>query len=269
MYFIAVYEFRNKTVESNVEISRLRSQVWKQSEPGAPRRESLAESKEITANNEVKAGTSLSPVATKIVEGYFALGNDPRAVALRGKIRRGQMERRYAQFLKNVSLPPEDTERLKDLLGEKSSTASDVVLEGVSRGVNPLENSQEVLRALNAANRELDSEIKTLLGDEGARKLEEYDRTLKERNFLSDLEVSLSYQSSPLQAKQAEQLSQLFAEARVNGREIDLTKPEWSEAAGKFLDQSQMKALNEVIGQKSAERDLAKIFIGKQKKITK
>jgi hypothetical protein len=124
---------------------------------------------------------------------------------------RNQVERRFKALFKQLNLSPEETEKLKSLLMDRESTAMDTMMLAAQKGLNPIQNQEEIQKLISAGQAEADEQIKQLLGGDGYQTYVDY-RTLEpQRNTVAQLQQSLGYTDAPLNASQAEQLTRLLA----------------------------------------------------------
>lgn len=148
-----------------------------------------------------------------------------------------RLDRGYADFFKLLNLPPEELDALKTLMAERG------VLR-MEAGLRASAATDEERKALREGFSDqvalLSDDIVGLLGEEDAKKLSQYTKTLEYRGDVENFERSLSYTDSPLDERQAEGLVNAFAsvdkdfeytvdlgESRGRGRggnDIQLTK---------------------------------------------
>lgn len=116
------------------------------------------------------------------------------------------IEARYAALFKNLNLAPDQIEKLKNLLAERATTMQDVMSVAREQGINPRENREAFDRLVSDAQNQINSSIKSTIGDAGFAQLTNYEQTLPQRGVVNDLQQRLSYTSTPLTSEQAEQL---------------------------------------------------------------
>ncbi|MES2694464.1 MAG: hypothetical protein V4773_13395 [Verrucomicrobiota bacterium] len=139
------------------------------------------------------------------------LMNKPEVQALMNLQQKAGVEARYAALFKNLNLPPDQIEKLKTLLAERSNTAQDVFAAAREQGIDPRENPA-AFRKMNAdAQNVINNAIKATIGDAGFAQLATYEQTLPQRNLVNDLQQRLSYTNSPLSSAQADQLVGILA----------------------------------------------------------
>lgn len=121
------------------------------------------------------------------------------------------IDSRYAALFKNLNLQPEQIDRLKMLLAERSTTVMDVMAAAREQGIDPRLNPEEFQKLVTNAQGEINNSIKSLIGEAGFAQLTSYDQTLPQRSTVNQLEQRLSYTNTPLTSAQAEQLVQILA----------------------------------------------------------
>ncbi len=152
-------------------------------------------------------GDAMLQQATAIRE----LMNKPEVQAMLNLQQKAAVEARYAALFKNLNLPPEQIEKLKTLLAERSTTVQDVMAAAAEQGVNPRDNPAALRKMIADAQNEINKGIKATIGDAGFAQLTSYEQTLPQRNLVNDLQQRLSYTNTPLTTAQAEQLVNILA----------------------------------------------------------
>jgi hypothetical protein len=118
---------------------------------------------------------------------------------------------RYAALFKTLNLQPEQVDRLKSLLAERSTTVMDVMAAAREQGIDPRQNPEEFQKLIRDAQNETNNSIKSVIGDAGFAQLTNYEQTLPQRAVVNQLEQRLSYTNTPLTPTQSEQLVQILA----------------------------------------------------------
>jgi hypothetical protein len=125
--------------------------------------------------------------------------------------KKAAFDQRYAGLYKQLSLPPEQLEKLKRLLEERASTMQDVNAAAREQGINLKENPDAYKRLVTEARNQINESIKATIGENGFEQLANFERTIPQRNLVSDLEQRLSYTNFPLNSAQSEQLVRILA----------------------------------------------------------
>lgn len=142
---------------------------------------------------------------------------NPEAQRLMAVQQRGALDQRYGALFRMLNLPPDQLERLKDLLVERQTAGVDVLAAARSQGLSNRENRAEIRSLLEATQAEVDESIRALLGESGYQRYEYYNSTQPQRAAVGRLEQRLSYSTLPLSASQSEQLVQLLAAQSPSG----------------------------------------------------
>jgi hypothetical protein len=142
---------------------------------------------------------------------FMAMMDKPEIQKLMAIQQRGALDSRYAALFKNLNLTPEQLDKFKSLLVEKQTALADVLAAARAQGIDPRTDPQEFRKLVADTQAEVDTSIKTALGDAGFAQYQQYQQTLPQRNAVTQLEQSLSYTSTPLTSTQAEQMVQILA----------------------------------------------------------
>ena len=140
-----------------------------------------------------------------------AIMDRPEMQRLRTLQQRAALDSRFAPLFKALNVSPEKLDQLKTLLAEKESTMQDVMMAARDQGVDPRADPEAFRKLVASAQTEVNSQLKSLLGDEGYAQYEQYAQTQPQRATIEQLRQSLSYTSDPLTDTQASQLVQILA----------------------------------------------------------
>jgi len=133
--------------------------------------------------------------------------NDPEIAPLLASQRRRAIETRYAALFTQLGLPPDQLEKLKNLLADKQLSRTEAQALARSQGLGRGEQ-----RGLTTqADAEANTQIAGLLGDARFAQLQNYDRTYAQRTTVNDLALRLGMSGTPLPSAQGEQLVQILA----------------------------------------------------------
>lgn len=135
----------------------------------------------------------------------------PEVQALMSVQQKAAIDARYASLFKNLNLPPEQLDKLKNLLLERQTTVQDVMSAARDQGMDPRTDPAGFRKLIADAHNSVNNGIKSVLGDSGFAQLQTYEQTLPQRNVVNDLQQRLSYTNTPLTSVQAEQLVQVLA----------------------------------------------------------
>lgn len=139
------------------------------------------------------------------------LMNKPEVQAMIAQQQKAALDARYAALFKNLNLSPEQADKLKALLIERQTSRQDVFEAARAQGIDPRENPEAYRKLMADARAQVETSIKSLLGDSGYTQLQTYEQTIPQRGLVTDIQQRLSYSNTPLTATQAEQLVQILA----------------------------------------------------------
>lgn len=125
--------------------------------------------------------------------------------------RKSALDGRYATLFKSLNLSPDQLEKFKNLLVDKTTAVSDVAIAAREQGINPRTDRDAYRKLLADAQNGIESEIHDLLGDAGFSQYQHYEHTQPQRNVVTQLEQRLSYTSTPLTPAQSAQLVDILA----------------------------------------------------------
>jgi hypothetical protein len=143
--------------------------------------------------------------------GFAALMDQPEMQRLMALQQKGALDARYAQLFKSLNLTPEQLERFKNLLVEKSTAMMDVMAAARQQGINPRTDRDAFQKLVADAQAQVDDSIRSALGDVGYQQYKNFEQTQPQRAVVSQLEQRLSYSSTPLSPEQANQLVNILA----------------------------------------------------------
>ena len=135
----------------------------------------------------------------------------PEVQAMLSVQQKANLEAQYAALFKNLNLPPEQIERLKNLLLDRRTTVQDVFAAAREQGINPRSDPEAFRKLIADAQNDVNNNIKAALGDAGFAQLQQFEQTQPQRTLVNDLSQRLSYSDMPLSPAQGEQLVQILA----------------------------------------------------------
>jgi len=131
---------------------------------------------------------------------------------------RASLDLRYADLFRQLNLTPAQLEKFKALLVERDTARANVTAVATASGLNPQQNSAEIQNLVNQAQREIEASIAQTIGAESYATFQNYQQTSTQRYTVKQLEQSLSYTSTPLNAAQGDQLVNLLARTSASHR---------------------------------------------------
>ncbi|RRJ95435.1 hypothetical protein Ga0100231_015125 [Opitutaceae bacterium TAV4] len=172
--------------------------------------------------------------------------NPEFAAAMRTQ-QRADLDRRYGSLFKQLNLPADKINQLKDLMLERQAAAMDVMSTAASQGLNPRENREELRQLTQAMQSEVDANIRATLGDAAYAQYESYNNTQGQRSTVNRISDSLSYTSTPLNSAQTQQLVTIMA----NNNTREVTDQVIAQARG-VLSNDQIAALQQYQAEQQA-----------------
>jgi hypothetical protein len=169
------------------------------------------------------ARTNVSPIG-KAEKGPGGLGNvlssmmsDPEMKKVIRDQQRAMLNLMYGPLFKQLALPPDDTERLKDLLVNNQMNSVEQASSLFGEGAT---NRDEALATLQQANKNAEEQIKAFLGDARYAQYQDYQQTAAERVQLNQFRQQLPDGTTPLTDQQTEQLLALMKEQKQNAAAV-------------------------------------------------
>ena len=209
--------------------------------------------------------TAQNRLISSAVNSWLDMMNDPEAQALMALQQKGQISSRYAPVLRSLHLSPDQIAQFKALLLEKQTVRNDVLLSATQQGINPLQNPKELRDLEASAQAEIDTKIKTVLGDDAYAQFQNFQQTQGQRNVVNQLRDSLSYTATPLTKEQGDQLIPILAQTgppRPANPDRTATNATVTDAtviqAQTVLTPPQVEALKEIQQQQAAGEKLQK-----------
>jgi len=144
-----------------------------------------------------------------------AMMNDPKFAKLIALQQKAALDSSYAplfkQLTQQLNLSPAQLAAFQNLLVQKQNAARDVITAARDQGLDPATDRAEISQLVTQSNAEIDQQIQTTLGPDAFAQYQSYEQTLPQRNTVNQVQLSLSYTSSPLTDQQAQQLIQVLA----------------------------------------------------------
>lgn len=211
---------------------------------------------------------------------FAAMLEQPEVQRLMAVQQKAALDSRYAALFKRLALTPDQLEKLKNLLVEKSTAMADVMMAAREQGINPRQDREAFRQLVDGAQAEIDTAIRGTLGESGFAQYQDYERTLPQRSIVEQLEQRLSYSSTPLTSDQSNQVLAILASTQpapnaASGAEINLGRgplgPFIGRGSTSITDQAvqqsagvlaapQIEALRQLQQEQQAQRELANAF---------
>ncbi len=133
----------------------------------------------------------------------------PEVQALINVQQKAAIEARYAALFKSLNLTADQADKVKTLLADRQTTAQDVMNAAREQGVR---DPSQIRSLMADAQGDLNTSLKSVLGDAGFGQLQTYEQTMPQRNVVTQLQSLLSTGDTPLTTAQADQLVQVLAQ---------------------------------------------------------
>jgi hypothetical protein len=124
---------------------------------------------------------------------------------------RAKIDAKYAALFKKLHLTPDQQQKLETLLADRQSAFADAMIAAHDQGLTGKDARNMATTVARATQKEIDSSLKTMLGAQGYNQYQNYERTMPQRDTVTQLAQRLSYSSTPLSPGQQEQLVQTLA----------------------------------------------------------
>lgn len=182
------------------------------------------------------------------------LMKDPEFAAAMKLDQEARIDNRYATLFKQLNLPPEQLAALKSLLAERENATRDVWASAAAQGLNPRDNREELRQLTADLQAEVDENIKTTLGENVLKSIENYNLTAPQRNVINDFNQKLAIGGSSLNDSQSQQLTTILAEtAQSSGRNVLITDATIARAQA-VLTPAQVAALTQLQAEQNARQ---------------
>lgn len=171
---------------------------------------------------------------------------DPKLQALYLRSAQSRIASEYGPFYASLRLSPEQIGQLQATLIKRSEQMMDLSAVNATQGA---ETKAAVEALQKQARDECETAQRALLGTDGYRQLQDYERTSAPRMLVKQFAAAAVNEGEPLSASQAEQLTLALANATprfAQGGGADVRAIDWAEAdrqAAQFLSPSQFELL--------------------------
>lgn len=150
-------------------------------------------------------GTDMGKLFAKMME-------DPQTKGFLRTQQRMVMDRLYAPLAKRLRLSPETTEKFNEVLADNAMKSAEKVSSLLGSGAAP--DRKEAIAAVAADSKNLDNQVRDILGEGGYADYKEYQLTLSERMQLSLFKQQAGGSDAALTEQQTEQLLTVMKEEK-------------------------------------------------------
>jgi hypothetical protein len=125
------------------------------------------------------------------------------------------IDKSYGELFKQLSLTPEQSAYVKELLEKKMLTAAEAGMSMMD-GSMDAEKRKEIAGTIKEGTDQIDAEIKKFLGEENSQTFDQYEKSLPDRMSVGQFRDQISGSDLSLNAAQEKQLIALMQEERTN-----------------------------------------------------
>lgn len=212
---------RDRIKELEGEVARLRSaQETYQAESEALRARlaassSNAEDAAPTAESAdaAEGNTKAKPAANPMSQ-FAKMFKDPEMKKVMRTQQSMGIRMMYGDLSAELGLSPGDADALNELLTDRQLAMSEQGMEMMSGGADE-KKMQEFAEATKKSRAEYDKELANMLGDDGLKKFQEYERSMADRVMLRQYQDQFASRGTPLQEEQRKQLLGIMTEERT------------------------------------------------------
>lgn len=161
---------------------------------------------------------------------------------------RAHLGESYQSLIQSLGLRPDQAQRFEDALVRRAEDQLDIAAVMREHGLTLLDPALAEL--WNKPLQDYQYSQKELLGEEGYRKLQEYDRTISVRDLVRSFIGVTTREGQPLNAVQAEQLVEIFAattESYIRGGQASALSTDWDaglKEAQKVVSPEQLRLIS-------------------------
>ena len=160
----------------------------------------------------------------------------PAAVGNRAKINEV-----YRALFWDMQLPPEKQETLITLLLDLREAGTDFAAAGAGLGVDVTSDPTKFNQSVRAQRAQIHAEIAELVGPDRLRQFLAFEKELKIKSYAVVLQRMLKHTASPLTTQQADELTRVIEQGRVDPKGDQLISE-----ASQFLSAEQLDALRQL-----------------------
>ncbi len=114
----------------------------------------------------------------------------------------------YGDLAKELKLAPKDADLVMEMLGERQGMLT-------SAGMSAMSGGEEAGKKVNELKKEVDAKLKAVLGEDGFKQLEGYERTLGDRMMLQQFDGQFAAAGAPLVGQQKQDLLAVMKQERA------------------------------------------------------
>jgi hypothetical protein len=175
-----------------------------------------------------KSAPTPAPKRTGPISVAAVHANNPQLANLWIAAQKAHLNQDYGPLFRSLRLSPEQTEQLKAIMAHQITADQDIEAAALAKG---LEFQDPVVKTqLRQTDDEAKAAEAALLGPDGFRQLQEYQRSMTARGMVDGLAGVVAF-TDPLTTQQANKLTAILANASQSyrvGKYADLNEVDWS-----------------------------------------
>lgn len=179
------------------------------------------------------------------VKQWLAAANDPAVMARLGAEARILTLQRYAPFIAQLNLTPEQVEALVRLLNDKSQVTRDLAVVSLQNGIDPRDDPGGFQVRVAAERAAIEKKLRAFLGNDFYTQYQIYNQHLNQESTFARLELLVNGTENAFTPDQSARLELLL---RANRK----LSPKMVAEAQSFLSPPQIAALQQVFAIKEA-----------------
>jgi hypothetical protein len=174
-----------------------------------------------------------SPKPRKFMDRFNEALKSPVFQKLLTKQQRARLDSIYGDLFRKLNLTPEQSDRFKDLLVQKETAKTDAMLANRGEGVTATNDPDDLHSiTIEAAQKDVDDQINSLLGNSGYAQYQHYEETSYARSAVNEVSQALRYTSTPLTEDQTNNLVEAWYQSLPAGKMGNTQGPSAQFAAG-------------------------------------
>jgi hypothetical protein len=125
------------------------------------------------------------------------------------------MRMQYGDLARALKLDPKVADQVLELLGDRQAALTEATFAAMKNGGLDDAGTQALVAKSETLQKEYDEKLKSVLGEQGASELKDYERTLGDRMMLSIHEQQFSAAGATLETTQRDSLLQIMKDERL------------------------------------------------------
>jgi len=123
------------------------------------------------------------------------------------------IDRQYADFIRQLNLPPDQAAAFRDLIGKKMLAGTDAGLAMIDDSMDATQRA-ELTQQMKAQDDDYENQLKQFLGDSNYQAYQSYEKSIPARTSISQFGDQIAGSPNALTGDQQQQMVQAMTEAR-------------------------------------------------------